>query len=134
MRCLLDTCVVLWYFAGSARIPAAVRDELTNPDNEVFVSDVSILEVVIKHTLGKLPLKQKPAHFWSELVRRHHLVELPIRAPDICVWGELPLIHRDPFDRLLLAQAVTNKLCLITPDSVVREYDVSTWWVVIGDR
>ncbi len=128
MRVLLDTCVVLWYFAGSMRIPDPVRDALTDSSNDVFVSDVSALEVVIKYKLGKLSLVQPPSRFWGELVARHEMETLSLDIEDIFGWQDLPLLHGDPFDRLLIAQAVRNSLRLISPDPLIQRYDVPVWW------
>jgi PIN domain nuclease of toxin-antitoxin system len=129
MNYLLDTCVALWYFAGSSRIPPLIQEELTDPANLLAVSDASALEVVIKHTLGKLPLKQAPSSFWGELIHQHGMERLPIGPAEIFLWGDLPLLHRDPFDRLLIAQARQHDLCLVTPDPLIRQYDAHTWWL-----
>ena len=128
MRLLLDTCAVLWYFEGSERITAPLRDTLTDPANEVYVSDVSALEVVIKHKLGKLSLNSPPNTFWNVLVRKHALTPLPISLEDMFRWHELPLLHRDPFDRLLIAQALNGNLDLVTPDPLIKQYDIRVRW------
>lgn len=128
MNYLLDTCVLLWYFAGSREIPEQVRIELTDTSNRVMASEVSALEVTIKYHVGKLPLKQPPKVFWEKMIQKHAFESLPLSITAILAWGDLPLLHRDPFDRLLIAQAHTNHYCLVTPDPLIRNYDVNTWW------
>ena len=129
MNYLLDTCVALWFFAGSSQIPTPIREELTDPAHALFASDVSAWELVIKYKLGKLTLKRSPSEFWEECVRCHRMERLPIDVAEISLWGELPLLHRDPFDRLLVAQSRRYDFCLVTPDPLIRQYDVHTWWL-----
>ena len=128
MRYLLDTCVVIWYFEGSDQIPESVRDLLTDPENEVFVSDVSVLEVVIKYMTGKFHLDALPSRVLPTLVARHSLTFLPLLQEAVFALESLPLIHRDPFDRLLIAQSLEHGLTLVTPDPQIRQYEVSTMW------
>lgn len=128
MTYLLDTCVLLWYFSGSNEIPDRVKDALTDTANRVLASEVSALEVTIKHSIGKLPLRQPPKVFWEKMILKHAFESLPLSMASILAWGDLPLLHRDPFDRLLISQARTNQLCLVTPDPLIRNYDVKSWW------
>lgn len=128
MRYLLDTCAAIWFFEGSDRIPVRLLDMLRAPDHEVFVSDASILELVIKHQLGKCPLPQPPSRILPALIRRHGFDSLPISASHVYALESLPMLHRDPFDRLLVAQCRTEKMTLATPDALVTQYDVPTLW------
>ncbi|MBA7639718.1 hypothetical protein ES703_47378 [subsurface metagenome] len=128
MKFLLDTCTALWYFEGSDRIGSRLRDTLTDLQNELFLSDVSILEIVIKHQLGKLSLERSPSQILLPLAEKHLMDILPLTSEAIFVMEKLPLLHRDPFDRLLIAQAQTHDLILLTPDPLFRQYDVNMRW------
>jgi PIN domain nuclease of toxin-antitoxin system len=128
MHFLLDTCVVIWYFEGSDKIHATMRDLLTNPENEVYMSDVSVLEVVIKYTLGKLPLSSPPSKLLPTLAEKHALATLPLYQESIFRLESLPPLHRDPFDRLLIAQSLEHGLTLVTPDPQIRQYVLPTMW------
>lgn len=126
---LLDTCVALWHFEGNPRISPELRDVLTDPVNELFLSDVSILEIVIKHRLGKLPLPKPPSRIIRPLARKHLMDILPLSTAAIFRLESLPDLHRDPFDRILIGQALECGFPLVTPDPMIRQYDVPTFWV-----
>ena len=128
MRFLLDTCTLLWYFEGSARIVEALREALTDPANHLFASDVSILEIVLKHSLGKLAFPRSPAVLLPQLIERHLIEDLPLSRQAIFRLESLPAHHKDPFDRLLVAQALVHGLQIVTPDPLIRRYDVATLW------
>jgi PIN domain nuclease of toxin-antitoxin system len=125
---LLDTCVALWHFEGHARISAGLREVLTDPANELHLSDVSILEIVIKYRLGKLPLPRPPSRLVRPLALKHMMEILPLATSAILRLESLPDLHRDPFDRLLVCQALDRRLEIITPDPLIRQYDVPTAW------
>jgi PIN domain nuclease of toxin-antitoxin system len=125
---LLDTCVALWFFEGSARIPGPVREALTDPSEDLLFSDVSLLEVVIKHRLGKLRLGAPPSRILLPLARKHMMEVLPLTSAAILRLEKLADLHRDPFDRLLIAQALEERLTLVTPDPLIRRYRVPTFW------
>ncbi|UCF99324.1 MAG: type II toxin-antitoxin system VapC family toxin [Spirochaetaceae bacterium] len=128
MPYLLDTCTLIWYFEGSESMPEGVRDQLTDPQNEVYMSDVSILEVVIKYMAGKFPLSAPPSRFLPTLAEKHMLAALPLLQEAIFRMESLPPLHRDPFDRLLIAQSLEHGLTLVTPDPKIRQYNLSTLW------
>lgn len=94
MKLLLDTHTALWMFAGSSRIGPALQSVLTDAGNEVFFSDASAWEIVIKHSLGKLPLPQVPDLWVPRMVEQHLLGSLPIDRDAVFRWGTLPPIHR----------------------------------------
>ena len=125
---LLDTCVALWYFAGSDKIPASILSVLRDPRHEIFFSDVSLLEIVIKHQLGKLPLPEPASRLILKWVRQHGFRFLPLTTQSILRLESLPALHRDPFDRLLLCQALTHRLTLVSPDPLIRRYDAPVLW------
>jgi len=128
MRLLLDTCSAIWMFEGSQSIPGHVREKLTDPENEVHFSDVSLLEIEIKYAIGKFPLEAPPSRSILPLVQKHDLEVLPVTTGAIVALEQLPLLHRDPFDRLLVAQALTEKLSLVSPDPLIRQYEVDMLW------
>ena len=126
---LLDTCVALWHFEGHSRISAALRQVLTEPSNELYLSDVSILEIVIKHQIGKLPLPKPPSRIIRPLAEKHLMDILPLTTAAIFRLEALPDLHHDPFDRLLICQAQACRIELISPDPLIRQYDVPALWI-----
>jgi PIN domain nuclease of toxin-antitoxin system len=129
MKLLLDTCVLLWVFAGSGRIGAKLRDELTTLENELFFSDISLLEIVIKYQLGKLALPKPPSTLVLPLARKHMIDLWPHDTATILGLEKLPMLHRDLFDRMLVAQARVHGLILVTPDPKIQAHDVRWRWV-----
>ena len=125
---LLDTCVAIWYFEGSGRISGDLRGVLIDPSNELYLSDVSVLEIVIKYRLGKLPLPRPPSQLIGPLARKHLMEPLGLAVAAIFELESLPDLHRDPFDRLLICQARVNRLELVTPDPLIRQYDIPSLW------
>lgn len=128
MAFLLDTCTAIWLFEGSTKIPAKIKDTLRDLRNELYLSDVSILEIVIKHQLGKLPLSQPPSRILLPLAQKHFIDILPLESAAIFGLEALPALHRDPFDRLLIAQALHHGLVLVTPDPLIHQYPVDVAW------
>jgi PIN domain nuclease of toxin-antitoxin system len=128
VKLLLDTCVVIWFFAGSPRINGKLKDTLTDPQHDLLMSDVSVLEVVIKHSLGKFALPRPPSKLIPVLALKHQVEALPLNIIAIYELERLPWHHRDPFDRLLIAQALTEGCVLVTPDPLIRQYKVQTVW------
>jgi PIN domain nuclease of toxin-antitoxin system len=128
MRLLLDTCAAIWVFEGSDRIPSVIRDAIVDPGNEVLFSDVSMLEIEIKHSVGKFPLNAPPSRSVYPLIEKHGLEVLHLTALDILTLETLPMHHRDPFDRLLVAQAMVNRASLVSPDPLLRRYEADIFW------
>ncbi|MGW0507592.1 type II toxin-antitoxin system VapC family toxin [Micromonospora sp. NPDC003241] len=119
MTLLLDTHVVIWWLTDDPSLSSEITDRLDH-EPEVYVSAATIWEITIKQAIGKI---KEPANL-PELVRDSGFRHLPITADHAVVAGRLPGIHRDPFDRMLVAQAQCEKLVLATRDSVVQKYDV----------
>lgn len=119
MSLLLDTHVVLWWLTDDATLAADLKDRLDH-EPDIYVSPATIWEVAIKQSLGKLG---SPADL-AERVRDSGFRHLNITAEHGIVAGRLPLIHRDPFDRMLIAQAQVEHLTLVTRDSAIPKYDV----------
>lgn len=124
MRILLDTHIFLWYINADSRLPTATLAILRARNNELFLSSISIWEMLQKHQIGKLPLPQAPERFLP-LQRQHHGVEsLPFEEASACRLTNLPPIHKDPFDRMLICQALTHDLVIATLDANIRIYPV----------
>jgi PIN domain nuclease of toxin-antitoxin system len=121
---LLDTQVLLWLFLRSDRLKKSVRAQLSDPENIVYASAVSTWEIAIKAELGKLDLPGTPATYLPERIERSALLELPIRSTHTYAVFDLPPHHRDPFDRLLIAQAQIESLTVVTADRVFQKYDI----------
>lgn len=119
MSLLLDTHVILWWLTDDPTLSDDVKARLDEED-DVFVSPVSLWEITIKQSIGKLPAS---AHL-AEEVQGSGFRELPITSRHAVVAGRLPLIHRDPFDRMLVAQAGCEGLTLVSRDPHVLQYDV----------
>jgi PIN domain nuclease of toxin-antitoxin system len=128
VRLLLDTSTFLWLVAGDPRAPEGVRARVRDRANTVFVSSVSAWEIAVKHQLGKLPLPSAVDRFVPEQRELLAALALPIDEASATGVTRLPPIHRDPFDRMLAAQAMTHGLVLLTPDEVLRSYPIATAW------
>lgn len=128
MRLLLDTCTFLWLAGGSDEVSPRAREAFVDPANEVFLSAASAWEIALKHQLGRLPLPEPPAMFVPAQRGAHGIEPLPIDEEASLHVAKLPRLHSDPFDRLLVAQAMVAGLVLVTPDEAVRQYPVRTLW------
>ena len=124
MRFLLDTHIVLWAIAGDRQLPKVARDLLANPDTLRFVSIASLWEIAIKKSTGKLMLDSSLDAFAERLVDDLGATILPIRVEHLLVVERLPWHHRDPFDRLMLAQAASEGLRMVSVDRLFAPYGV----------
>lgn len=120
MNLLLDTHVLIWSLENNATLSDIAREAIVDGENVVFVSAVSVWEISVKQTLGKLSV---PDNLISE-IQLHRFTPLEIDFHHAKLAGELPPIHKDPFDRMLIAQAMLEKLQLVTRDSFMSQYDV----------
>jgi PIN domain nuclease of toxin-antitoxin system len=125
MRLLLDTHIFLWYISGDGRLPTAMKDAIRDPGNEAYLSVVSVWEAIIKHQLGKLPLPRPPETYLPEQRRRHLIGSLDVDEESVARLAGLPSLHRDPFDRLLICQAMRHGLTIATVDSVIQSYPIT---------
>ena len=124
MRLLLDTHIFLWFVSGSSKLPAGMREGISNPENEVYLSVVSIWESIIKYQLGKLPLPESPDIYLPKQRRRHRIYSLDVDEETVLQLAQLPPIHRDPFDRLLICQALRHNFYILTVDLAIKAYSV----------
>ncbi len=121
MRLLVDTHVLLWAAAEPGRLPARVRDRLASPENEVLFSAASVWELAIKQQIGRLALTVTPGQI-AEAAVLMGFEELPVTAAHAAGVCRLPLHHRDPFDRVLVAQAIHEPARLLTADRALARY------------
>ena len=123
MRLLLDTHVFLWYITGDQRVGTAVRTKIENA-YAVYLSVASLWEATIKYQLGKLPLPEPP-HPWLFVQReKHGFASLPVDDGAVARLAALEAHHRDPFDRILICQAIEHALQVVTVDPVFASYPV----------
>ena len=118
---LLDTHIFLWSLDETKRLTKEVAKILKDPRNRIFVSVATAWEISIKQKKGKLPLKTT----LEECFRKSNFEILEIKLPHILQLENLPFYHKDPFDRMLVAQAIVEKLMIITQDEKIKKYDVS---------
>ena len=123
MRLLLDTHAFLWWLADDTRLKKAEREAIRNPGNDVFLSAASIWEIVIKQGLGRLRVPESA----SAAALRLGLQPLPITFEHAEATASLPPLHGDPFDRILVAQARSETLTLVSYDKAIRAYPALTF-------
>lgn len=128
MQVLLDTNAFLWWVTDDGKLSAAARSVISNPENLIFFSVVSAWEIVIKYQLGKLPLPEPPKSYIPNRVRHYDFVCLDIGMKSVLAVSDLENHHNDPFDRLLIAQAIANNLPIVTADRQFPLYDVDIIW------
>jgi PIN domain nuclease of toxin-antitoxin system len=125
MRLLLDTHVFLWFISGDARLPTDWRESIRDADNAVYLSVVSLWEALVKYRLGKLPLPHPPESYLPTQRARHQIASLSLDEASVCHLSILPAVHRDPFDRMLVCQALEHGLSIVTVDPVFGAYPAS---------
>ena len=129
MKLLLDTHALIWTVQSPERLGEHARAALTAGDAEVYASHVSLWEMAIKRSIGKLDqLDQKVADWFEHFVPRSGLRQLPIAAGHLGAVEDLPRLHNDPFDRLLVAQARREGMAVVTLDRHVAQYDIDVIW------
>ncbi|WP_254511140.1 type II toxin-antitoxin system VapC family toxin [Anatilimnocola floriformis] len=124
MKLLLDTQIFLWLIAGDPRLPRAWHVAITDNSADVALSVASIWEATIKFQIGKLPLPGPAEMFLPAARESHQISSLPINEEAIVELAKLPLLHRDPFDRIIVAQAIQDQRILVTADQTLRQYPV----------
>lgn len=122
MKLLLDTHVFLWFINRDARLPTKMRDAVRDLSNQAHLSVVSFWEISIKYQLGKLPLPQAPERYIPLKRLQHQMADLPLDEASVVQLANLPSVHRDPFDRMLVCQALEHGLTLVTVDPVFHSY------------
>lgn len=128
MKLLLDTHVFLWWVSDEGKISQSARNHIASGKNEVYFSAVSSWEISIKSSLDKIVLKTPIDEFIPEQLVSCNFRPLPIEVAHTVAVAELPDHHRDPFDRLLVAQSVVEKMSLVSNDSALSQYDIDLVW------
>jgi PIN domain nuclease of toxin-antitoxin system len=128
VRLLLDTHTVLWLLGEPERIAPRARREIEDTSNAVLISAVSAWEIATKHAIGKLPLPESPQTLLERAVAELRALEISITARHALLSASLPNHHRDPFDRLLVAQAILEEATLVTADGLLRPYGAPLLW------
>jgi PIN domain nuclease of toxin-antitoxin system len=128
VRLLLDTCTFLWIVGGAKELSSRAREAFADPANEALLSAASAWEIAVKHRLGRLPLPAPPDDFVPAQRAAHGIEPLAVDEEAALHVAKLPDLHRDPFDRLLVAQALVGGFVVVTPDEPIRQYPVRTLW------
>ena len=128
MRLLLDTHAFIWWFQGNTRLPRAARRLVADDANDVFVSAATAWEIATKHRLGKLPDAEALALDIPAAIALQRFDELPVTVAEGVRAGELPGPLRDPFDRMLIAQALTHDLVVVSNERLFDRYGVRRLW------
>jgi PIN domain nuclease of toxin-antitoxin system len=128
VRLLLDTHALIWALLGSGELTDRVRRMLGDPSNEIYVSAASAWEIAVKHRIGKLPEARDVVLHLAAHIRKARFASLPISLDHALAAGALAGPHKDPFDRMLIAQARLEDLAVVTIDPVFRACDLSVVW------
>ena len=128
MRLLLDTAVFIWLVEGDARLSGLAQELIVEPSNEVYLSAASAWEIAIKYGIGRLILRVPPDEYVTAQRRLHRVESMPVGEEAALQVHKLPDHHRDPFDRIIVAQAIIEGLVVVTPDRQIRQYPVRVEW------
>lgn len=127
MRLLLDTHAFLWYITDDARLSRQAAEVIQDEGNEIFLSVVSVWEALAKHQLGKLPLPTPADQYLKSRREQHNIASLSFDEPSLSHLLRLPLHHRDPFDRMLICQALEHELQVLTADALFEQYPINVF-------
>ena len=122
MKILLDTQIFLWAITNDPKLSGPQRDAYTDENNDLYLSVVSIWEILVKVGIGKLPLPLPAATYVAKQLERNRIKTLGIHPPHLAELEKLPPLHKDPFDRMVLAQAKADKMALMSSDPVMAKY------------
>ena len=128
MKVLLDTHVFLWLMSDHPNLSSTAKKIFLDSSNDILLSAVSGFEIAVKHGLGKLKLSEPPTIFMRQRIDNNNLIELAIIMAHATYLQDLPKHHRDPFDRLLIAQAMVEGIPLLTADKQLSAYPVECIW------
>jgi PIN domain nuclease of toxin-antitoxin system len=128
MSLLLDTCTFLWIALDPPKVSKAATQLFQDPANVCYLSSISAWEIAVKYRLGRLLLASPPETFVPIQRANHRILELPVAEAASAREHHLAAIHKDPFDRLLVCQAIHHGLVLLTPDPLIQQYPVTTAW------
>jgi PIN domain nuclease of toxin-antitoxin system len=128
MKILLDTCAFLWLTTDAPELSEKAKILFQNTNNAVYLSSVSVWEIIVKHQLGKLPLPSAADDFIKQQCEKHFVEYLSLDEKAVFNLSRLPNHHRDPFDRMLVCQAIAHDLTILTSDKMITQYPVATVW------
>ena len=128
MRLLLDTATFIWLAEHHSKLSATARSLIADASNEIFLSVASAWEIAVKHDLGRLDLRVPPDEYVWQQRQLHRIESLSIDEAAALQLAKLPDVHRDPFDRILISQAILGGMVIVTPDRLIRMYPVRTVW------
>jgi PIN domain nuclease of toxin-antitoxin system len=128
VKVLVDTHAILWWLAGDERLSKRARKILEDPENKRWVSIASLWEIAIKMSSGRLPAEGLTLGTIAGLLKAQQFAILPVSLEDLLRLELLPWLHRDPLDRLIVAQALEEGISLLTADGAMSQYPVQTIW------
>lgn len=128
MKLLLDTCTFLWITGDDPQLSGNARQLFISPNNEVYLSAVSVWEMLVKYQLGRLPLPEPAYQFIPHQRIQHRIDSLSLDEKATLEIAHLPHHHKDPFDRMPICQAIVHGMPLVTPDADISRYPVRTTW------
>lgn len=128
MNLLLDTCSFLWLVSDSPELSLNARRLFEDPAHDVYLSVASAWEIIVKNKLGKLPLPELPHDFIKNNRIRHQIESLPLDEAAVLQLSRLPEYHIDPFDRIIICQAIAGSMTILTPDTHISSYPVRVEW------
>lgn len=128
MRLLLDTCSFLWFISEHPLMPESVRKKIIEKEADIFLSVISVWEILLKNQAGRLDFPKNALQYISEAKQKHAIESLHLSEKDMKHLAKLPAIHKDPFDRMLICQVIENDCVLVTSDKAVSKYPVKTLW------
>ncbi len=128
MNLLLDTCALIWLASEPSRLSTAATAAINDPAAVLYISHATLWEITLKHGAGKLTLPDTPRNWWTDQIAKWGIVELPLSAESLLRDSELPPHHKDPFDRVILAQAQTLNLRVVSSDGEFSTYGIPLIW------
>ena len=128
MRLLLDTHALIWWLFDDPKLPTNARRVIADPGNEILISSASAWEIATKHRRGKLPEAGDLAKRFEHYLAASRFASLPITVAHALAAGRLPGSHKDPFDRMLIAQCLLEGLAIVTTDPVFADYEAIAVW------
>ena len=128
MKLLLDTCTFLWLNSRLSRVSPLVRGLCADRDNELYLSVISTWEIALKQAAGRLPLPEPAARYVPSRREANGIASLDLSEEAVLQLPKLPPLHTDPFDRMLICQAIAHGLAILTPDEWIARYPVRVLW------
>ncbi len=128
MHFLVDTCTALFYWNGSAELSEKARQTMRDPANILWFHQISFFEITLKYSIGKLRLKEAPSTLVPKALSAYRMRFTRLSNRDVSKLEDLPFHHRDPFDRVLIARALNEKMSVITPDGAFSDYGLRVIW------